>query len=449
MKAYKLDRVIMVGVMCLAMMSSAWLSAAQVDITNPRIWPAPDNTRLVFDISGTVKHKVFSLENPHRLVLDIEDSRLVGSVGKLKLSGSPVKKIRTAKRNGNDVRVVLDLKRKLTARTFVLKPNDQYGNRLVIDLLEEARKKVPVVKKRASQQSQNRDIVIVVDAGHGGDDPGAIGPGRVKEKSVVLAIAKELQAAMNATPGYRVELTRTGDYYVGLRQRTKLARKHNADLMVSVHADAFKRPQANGASVFALSKRGASSETARWLAASENRADLIGGVGGVSLGDKDDVLAGVLLDLSMTASMKASLGVGDHVLRSIGKVGKLHKKRVEQAGFVVLKSPDIPSILVETGFISNPVEARRLNSRKYQKSIARAIKSGLTKHFTETPPVGSWVAWKRDAKRKLSGPYTIRRGDTLSGIARKNGVTVSQIRKLNRLTSDALRVGQVISIPMT
>ncbi len=423
--------------------------AGQTDISNPRIWPAPDHTRLVFDLSDTVSHKVFALENPDRLVIDIEDSQLKNGVESLSLAGSPVKNMRSARRNGDDVRVVLDLHRKLTARSFVLKPNDQYGTRLVVDLLEDEAKEEPVVRKSANEHQDKRDVVIVIDAGHGGDDPGAIGPGGVKEKDVVMAIAKELQAQMNDTPGYTVKFTRTSDYYIGLRQRTKLARKYNADLLVSIHADAFNRPEANGASVFALSKRGATSESARWLVASENRADLIGGVGGVSLDDKDDVLAGVLLDLSMTASMKASLGVGDHVLRSMGQVSKLHKKHVEQAGFVVLKSPDIPSILIETGFISNPVEAKRLNSRAYQRKVASAIKAGLTRHFEETPPVGTWLAWKRDGGGAASSglSYTIRKGDTLSSIARRNRVTVSQLIESNDLKSDSLRVGQVLAIP--
>lgn len=449
MKAYFNIKRFCFGIGWLACLSS-FAAASQVEITNPRIWPAPDHTRLVFDLSETVTHRVFTLEKPDRLVVDIEDSQLTGDVGKLALAGSPVSNMRSAKRNGDDLRIVLDLNRKLTARTFVLKPNDQYGTRLVIDLLEEQAREEPVVRKSANEQQDKRDIVIVIDAGHGGDDPGAIGPGRVKEKDVVMAITKELQTVLNATPGYKVKLTRTGDYYVGLRQRTKLARKYNADLLVSVHADAFHQPEASGASVFALSKRGATSESARWLVASENRADLIGGVGGVSLDDKDDVLAGVLLDLSMTASMKSSLGVGDHVLQSMGGIGKLHKKRVEQAGFVVLKSPDIPSILIETGFISNPAEARRLNSRAYQHNIALAIKSGLTKHFEDTPPVGTWVAWKRDGDSGSSSvPYTIRRGDTLSSIARRNRVTVSQLIESNGLKSDSLRVGQVIAIPVS
>jgi N-acetylmuramoyl-L-alanine amidase len=422
--------------------------AAQVDVSNPRIWPAPDNTRLVFDLSDMVVHRVFSLQNPERLVVDIEDSQLKSGVESLPLAGSPVNSIRSARRNGNDLRIVLDLKRKLTARTFVLKPNEQYGTRLVIDLLEEEAKEEPVIHKSVDDKKDKRDVVIVIDAGHGGDDPGAIGPGKVREKDIVLAIARELQAEMNGTPGYRVKLTRTADYYVGLRQRTKLARKYNADLLVSVHADAFNNPAASGASVFALSKRGATSESARWLVASENRADLIGGVGGVSLDDKDDVLAGVLLDLSMTASMKASLGVGDHVLQSLGTVGRLHKRRVEQAGFVVLKSPDIPSILVETGFISNPVEAQRLNTRKYQRNIALAIKTGLTKHFEDAPPVGTWLAWRRDGNEaEAAQTYIIRKGDTLTSIARQNRVTVSQLIESNGLKNESLRVGQVIAIP--
>lgn len=416
-------------------------------IGNVRIWPAPDHTRLVFDLTAPVDHKVFSLAEPERLVIDLKETILNTSLGSIELKGSPVRKIRSARRNESDLRVVLDLSEKVSPKSFVLQPNDQYGHRLVIDLYDK-NGDAKTVTKRADIQTRKRDILVVIDPGHGGEDPGALGPKGVKEKDVVLSVSRELQALLKKEKGFAARLTRKGDYFIRLRQRNKIAREYNADLLVSVHADAFKSPKANGVSVYALSKRGATSETARWLAASENTSDLIGGVGSVSLDDKDDVLAGVLLDLSMTASMKASLNVGDHVLQSMGKVSKLHKRRVEQAGFVVLKSPDIPSILVETGFISNPVEAGRLKTRKYQQKMARAIHRGLGKYFTEEPPPGTLLAWQKQQKIAAEGiTHIIRRGDTLSEIARANNVSTKRLMNFNGLKNDVLRVGQVLKIP--
>ncbi|UZE96991.1 N-acetylmuramoyl-L-alanine amidase [Alkalimarinus alittae] len=430
-----------------------WLGIVSVshaaNVTNARVWPAPDHTRLVFEITSGVEHTLFSMSSPNRIVVDMSNVKLLTDLSDLPLAGSPIKRIRSAVRNKRDLRVVLDVARQVEPKSFLLKPNEQYGNRLVIDLYEhEKTQQAPKVVRSVDSQHQKRDIVVVIDAGHGGEDPGALGPGRVREKDVVLAISKELKALVGSQRGMKAEMTRDGDYYVGLRQRTGVARKHNADLLVSIHADAFNKPQASGASVYALSKRGATSEAARWLAQKENSADLIGGVGGVSLDDKDDVLAGVLLDLSMTASLNASLGVGNHVLKAMGGMTRLHKKRVEQAGFVVLKSPDIPSILVETGFISNPVEASRLKTRKYQKKMANAIYRGLDTHFKTTPPPGTLLSYQQYSGQANSPKqYKIQRGDTLSGIAKRNQVTVSQLRKENSLRSDHVKIGQVIRIP--
>jgi N-acetylmuramoyl-L-alanine amidase len=289
--------------------------------------------------------------------------------------------------------------------------------------------------------------VVVVDAGHGGEDPGATGPRGAREKDVVLKMARILADMIEQKPGYTAKLTRTGDYYIDLRSRTILARKHNADLFVSVHADAFRTPEPRGASVFALSQRGATSETARWLAQSENRSDLIGGAGGVSLDGRDDTLAGVLLDLSMTASINSSLGVGSEVLDQLGGVAKLHKRSVEQASFAVLKSPDIPSILVEAGFISNPREEKYLTTSGYQRKLADAVVRGIDDYFQKTPPPGTLLAWqKRNGKNEVS-QYRIQRGDTLSGVARRTQTSVSELMQYNGLNDDRVMVGQTIRIP--
>lgn len=421
------------------------LSAAgwAADVQQMRLHSAPDHTRLVLDLSGPVEHSVFQLENPARLVLDLDRGRMRFDPAKLDLSGTPVEAVRTADRDRGALRVVLDLRRSLKPNTFKLAPVAPYGHRLVIDLYEEERH---APQRPARDDSPKRDVVVAIDAGHGGEDPGAIGPNGVFEKDVVLAIARRVEARLKAEPGIRPVMIRTGDYYVPLIRRTQLAREHRADLFVSVHADAFHHPSARGASVFTLSDRGASSETASWLAARENRADLIGGVGNVSLNDKDDVLAQVLLDLSVTASLSASLDVGERVLESLGGVARLHSRRVEQAGFRVLRSPDIPSILVETGFISNPEESRLLATRDYQQRIAEAIVAGVRAHLREQPPAGTLLAWQRDnpgSERR----YVIEKGDTLSTIARRFGVDTAAVRQANDIAGDLIRVGQVIVIP--
>ncbi|WP_420538466.1 N-acetylmuramoyl-L-alanine amidase [Marinobacter subterrani] len=424
---------------------------AGTEVESARIWPAPDHTRLVFDTAGEVEHNIFSLSGPSRLVIDLKNTRLQADFSALDLSGSPIKRIRSAPRNGDDLRVVLDLKTDIKPRSFQLAPNQQYGHRLVIDLFDEAgRQQARPAKPTVTQDSAGkRDIVVVIDAGHGGEDPGAIGPRGTREKDVVLKMAKTLAGLINDQPGYTAKLTRSGDYYIGLRKRTLLAREYNADLFVSVHADAFRTPEPNGASVFALSQRGATSETARWLANSENRSDLIGGAGGLSLDGRDETLAGVLLDLSMTASINASLGVGSAVLDKLGRVADLHKPGVEQAAFVVLKSPDIPSILVEAGFISNPQEEKNLSTHWYRERLAGAIMKGIDGYFQRTPPPGTLLAWqKKNSQGEVSASkYRIQRGDTLSGLARENQTTVSELMQFNDLRDDRVMVGQTIRIP--
>lgn len=423
--------------------------SAGVNVESVRIWPAPDHTRLVLDVGDAVEHNIFSLSGPSRLVIDLKNSALKADFDALDLSGSPIRRIRSAPRNGSDLRVVLDLKTDIKPRSFQLQPNQQYGHRLVVDLIKEGAQKARQEAQPTVTESINgkRNIVVVVDAGHGGEDPGAIGPRGTLEKNVVLNMARILAEMIERKPGYTAKLTRTGDYYIDLRSRTILARKHNADLFVSVHADAFRTPQPRGASVFALSQRGATSETARWLAQSENRSDLIGGVGGVSLDGRDDMLAGVLLDLSMTASINSSLGVGSTILDQLGGVAKLHKKGVEQAAFAVLKSPDIPSILVEAGFISNPQEERNLSNSAYQRKLSEAVFRGIDDYFSQTPPPGTLLAWQKRNGNSQASQYRIQRGDTLSGVARRMQTTVSKLMQHNGLNNDRVMVGQTIRIP--
>lgn len=441
--------------------------ALAADVDNMRLWAAPDHARLVFDLSAPVEADVFTLDNPDRLVIDLADSQLQTDSASLNLDGSAISKVRTGVRGGNDLRVVLDLERRIEPRHFSLSPNDQYGHRLVVDLEYpgESAVKDPIedmirAQEQGAQPPQataqakatphpKRDIIIAVDAGHGGEDPGAIGSRGTREKDVVLDIACSLKRIIDAAPGFRAVMIRDGDYYVGLRERTRIAREQKADFFVSIHADAFSSARPNGSSVFALSQRGATSETAKWLANSENRADLIGGVdGNLSLRDKDEVLKGVLLDLTMTATLNDSLSIGGQVLDRLKQVNPLHKPRVEQAGFVVLKSPDIPSLLVETGFISNPQEERRLSDASHQRKLAQAVFSGIEAHFTRNPPPGSLLAWQRDQGRgQASNEYRIQPGDTLSEIAARHQVPVAMLKQANQIDGDNIRVGQVLRIP--
>jgi len=439
----------LISLTLLCLLSLISIQAYAVNIKNVRIWPAPDHTRLVFDLDKPIKHQLFTLDNPNRLVIDLGNVRNKTNIEKLPLKDTPISRVRTAVKNGSDMRVVFDLNSKVQPRSFLLKPNKQYGDRLVIDLIYKTKinkKPKAVAVKPKANPAGKRDIIIAIDAGHGGEDPGAIGPGRVKEKTVVLAIAKKVQRLLKSERGFKPAMIRTGDYYVGLRARTQRARKFRADLLISIHADAFKDSRPRGSSVFALSQRGATSETARWLANSENSADLIGGVNGaLTLDDKDKVLAGVLLDLTMTATLSDSLKVGQNVLKSIGNINKLHKRDVEQAGFMVLKSPDIPSILIETGLISNPREAKNLQSSAYQNKMARQIVNGIKAYYKTNPPPGTLLARSKVNTDRRS--YIVSRGDTLSGIAEKNKVSLTSLRKANKLRSDSIHVGQRLQIP--
>jgi N-acetylmuramoyl-L-alanine amidase len=429
-----------------ALVFTATLLAGQAfaaDIESARIWRAPDNTRLVFDINDAFDHSVFSLDNPSRLVIDIKSTELKANLDTLEIASTPINKIRSGVRGGSNLRIVLELNTKVRVNSFTLKANEQYGDRLVVDLFDTVQAAAKPAKKIPPKT--NRKIVISIDAGHGGEDPGAIGPKGIYEKVVVLQIARRLEKLFDQNPDFSGELVRTGDYYLIHRKRTKIARKKRADFFLSIHADAFTNPKANGASVYALSTRGSSSEAARYLARKENRADLIGGAeGSLNLDDKDDVLAGVLLDLSMTNTLSSSLEAGKYVLKNMGSVARLHKKRVEQAGFLVLKSPDIPSLLIETGFISNPKEAKQLSSGAYQQRMAEAIYTGLVSYYMDNTPEGTSLAANK-GKRERS--YTIARGDTLSEIAQRYNTSVTTILSYNKMGSSTIKVGQKIIIP--
>ena len=425
------------------------LPALATEVIDVRLWRAPDHTRVVFDLSGAIEHSILQLDNPTRVVVDINDVKLKGALNDLPLENTPIERVRSGIRKGNDLRIVFDLRAKVTPKSFALDPNERTGHRLVLDLFDDAvdNTKQPETEdltpatKSVDELAGRRDIIIAIDAGHGGEDPGASGPKKLREKDVVLKIARKLHARLAKTPGFKPVMIRGGDYYVSLAGRRDLARKAQADLFVSIHADAFNQASANGASVYVLSTRGATSTAAQYLADRENAADL---VGGVRLSDKDDVLAGVLTDLSMTATLDTSLSLGRDVLEEVDKIAKLHKRKVEQAGFAVLKSPDIPSILVETGFISNPGEAQKLATGAYQDKMARAMQMGIQDWFTTHPPAGTLLAWQRSQRTR---EYVIVSGDTLSEIAERHRVSVSSLKSSNGLKSNTIRVGQKLIIP--
>ena len=411
---------------------------AAVQVKNVRTWSAPDHTRVVFDLDSTVAYNVFLLDGPDRVVIDLKHTRLATDIRRPSRSDKLLRRIRSAPRKNGGLRIVLDLKHPIRPRSFLLDPNKQYGHRLVVDLhpkSTDARDEVVENNSEAPAPEGLRDVVVAVDAGHGGDDPGAVPRKGVHEKDIVLAIARELERVIGGKEGMRAILIRNGDYYVGLRRRMELARQAGADIFVSVHADAFRDPGVHGASVYVISRRGASSEAARWLATQENSADL---AGGVSLDDKEEGLATVLLDISQTGSLRASREVGRRVLSRLGRIGPLHKRRVERAGFMVLKAPDIPSILVETGFITNPRDERRLTDPAQRRAIAGAIAEGIAGYFEVHPPAGTLLAKRR---------HVIARGDTLSEIAKRYRVSLAVLRTVNQIRGDRIHIGDVLRIP--
>ena len=367
---FRLAQLAMAGLVLVAMNSFA------ANVNDVRVWDSPERTRVVFDLSQPIKYKIFSLDNPHRVVVDMAKSKFTGQLPDESKLGERVLRIRTGAR-GDGTRFVLDLGSKMRSKHFTLKPIKSFGDRLVVDIYSESKPKQTIKPRSADDK-----LVVVIDAGHGGEDPGAVGAKKTLEKELVLKIAKYLKKELDAVPGIRAELTRKGDYYIPLRKRTKVATDLNADLFVSIHADAFTRRSAHGISVFALSTRGATSERARVLANKENAADV---VAGENLSHKEPDVAEVLAGLSFDAKIDRSISLGSMVRMRLSRVGKLHGNDVERAGFVVLKAPSIPSILVEVGFISNPAEERKLRTKAYQKKIAKEIKTGIVEYAKKHP----------------------------------------------------------------
>ena len=431
---------VLIMVFALLLVPVTGLAATVVE--DVRTWNGPEHTRVVFDLSAPVAHELFTLEGPHRAVIDLKGAHIDPAlVARIRDEG-PIRQIRSGRRD-DGVRIVLDLDRALTTESFRVAPNETYGHRLVVDLNRAGGNSGPdpaaapaSAPVRTAEANTADEFVVAIDAGHGGEDPGAIGAAGTHEKDIVLAVARKLADRVNAVDGLRAVLIRDGDYYIGLRDRTRKAREAEADLFISLHADAFHDRRVKGSSVFVLSRNGATSEMARVLARRENRADRIGGV---SLSDKDEQLASVLVDLSRAHTVEESVDVARVFIRELDVLGDVHGGDVEQAGFAVLKSLDMPSVLVELAFISNPDEERRLKSKDYQRQLADGLVHGVKAYVARTRPA---LALEVDESE-----YTVRRGDTLSAIAQRHAVSVGELRRVNDLGGDMITTGRTLRIP--
>ena len=426
-------------------LATAGGGAWAAELGSLRLFEAADHTRVVLDLDAPADYRLFALDNPHRLVIDLDASRTRDGLAAVQGAG-PVVGVRTGRQDQDDLRVVLDLTDAVRVKSFLLPPGEGQGHRLVLDLQPQpSAGTIPVAVKTVEQAMAqgDRDLVIAIDAGHGGKDPGAIGAGGTYEKNVTLAIARELKRQIDAEPGMRGVLVRPGDSFIALQRRYQLAREAKADLFVSIHADAVPNRSASGSSVYVLSTRGATSQAARWLAERENSADL---VGGISLSQRDDTLAAVLLDLSQSGTLKASEDIAETVLAGLTRIGKVHSRHVQRANFVVLRSPDVPSLLVETAFISNPAEEKRLNDPSHQRKLASAVLDGIRGYFSSRPPPGTWLA-SRSTSADAVREHVVGRGDTLSGIAARHGISLSALRAANRRHGDMVRVGERLRIP--
>lgn len=382
-----------VGAGCLLPAGLAFAGGRTV-VENLRMSRDDSRTRLVFDLGGRTEHSIFTLSDPDRVVIDLENVDPGDVLPSKRSGGGLIRRIRSGARGDGDLRVVLDLEQRGRPRSFMLEPSEGRGYRLVVDI--EPGEGPASIAEIQGQERDARDLVIAIDPGHGGRDPGAIGPAGTMEKTIALQVSDRLRVEFENLEGFRPVLARRDDRFLPLRDRVHFARDRDADLFLSIHADAFHDSRARGSSVFALSTTGATSEAARWMASRENSADFIGGI---SMEHRDDDVASVLLDLSQTASIESSLDVGEEILGRLAGVGRVHKNKVQQAGFVVLKSPDVPSLLVETAFISNPEEERQLRDATHQANLARAIRLGVENYFERKAPPGTVISERRRAAR--------------------------------------------------
>ncbi len=420
-----------------------------------RVWPSPDETRVVIDLSAEADYSYFSLSGPDRLVVDLKNTSMQAKLP-VTVTDSPVlKRVRkSSPPNKNTYRLVFELKKGVKAELFTLSPTPggQYGHRLVIDLPHGKKTATPAAKpnkptttnKDMSTVQRAQEILIVIDPGHGGEDPGSIGPSRRKyEKDAVLSISRKLSAQLNAVPGIKTRMTRTGDYFVNLNRRVAIARENDAHLLISIHADAFTSPKPRGGSVFVLNTRRANTEISRWVENHEKQSEILGGSGTAFVSNtKDRNVNQTLLDLQFSHSQKEGYKLATSILGEMGKVARLHNSKPINTSLAVLRSPQIPSVLVETGFISNPTEEKLLFQRAHQDKLARAITKAVVQYLKDNPPEGTVFS-----SSSKSAVHTVKRGESLSVIAQKYGTSTKAIMSANKLKSSGLAVGQKLKIP--
>jgi N-acetylmuramoyl-L-alanine amidase len=426
------------------LLATASLTACNVaartnSIDGVRVWPAPENTRIVFDLKSKPDYKYFTLNNPSRLVIDFKNTTNNATLKSLANNDPRIKIFRTStSKSKSSTRLVLELSKSYPLTVFPLAPAGQYGDRLVVDLYDKREK--PSVAKRTAPNGK-RDIVIAIVAGHGGEDPGSIGAKGSYEKRVTLSISKKLAKLIDKRDGFKAVMIRTGDYYVAHDRKPKLARENKADLLISIHADAYVSPKPQGASVLVQSSRRANSEFTRLIANRQKESELLGGAGETIKKTKDKNLAFTLADMKKEHTMASSYEFATHVLKQLKKVTKLHKKQPEGLSLAVLKAPDIPSVLIETGFISNPMEEKNLNSKSHQQKLAKAIYKAVDSYFIENTPKGTLLAATSMKKHK------VRSGESLSVLAQRYKISVAKIKSINKLKSNVLRIGQTLKIP--
>lgn len=411
-------------------------------IKSVRVWPSPDSARIVFDLKQTPDYTYFTLKNPSRLVIDLQNTNDEFDWSKITTDSKLVKRIRqSTPKSSSDVRIVLELQRQLTHSVFPLGPAGPYGHRLVVDIIDPELRNTT----RTSEPTGERKIVVGIDAGHGGEDPGSIGSSGSYEKHITLALSKKLEALINSDPTMKAVMIRGSDYYIHPNRRTDIARKNKVDFLMSIHADAFSSPKPNGASVWVLSLKRAESEIGKWMEQSQKYSELLGGAAQVIGNSSNDVfLARTLLDMSMDHSMDRGYDAAKEMIAELRRVTKMHKTRPQAASLAVLRSPDIPSILVEIGFISNPKEEQNMRSPAHQTKLANALYQGLKNYFNLSPPEGTLLA--KLAKQKAQH-YRVKPGDSLSVIAMRFGTTVRKLKIANKLKTNVLHIGQVLTIP--
>ncbi len=421
-----------------------------------RVWPSPEETRVVIDLKSEADFSYFTLSSPSRLVVDLKNTNLATKLPVVVKDSPVLSKIRkSSPPNKNTYRLVFELKKSSKAELFKLSPTPggQYGHRLVIDLPHGAASKAtskpskPTVSKNINQVKRQKDILIVIDPGHGGEDPGSIGPSRKYEKNATLSISRKLAAQLNAVPGIKTRLTRNADYFVNLNRRVAIARENEAHLLISIHADAFTTPQPRGGSVFVLNTRRANTEISRWIENKEKQSELLGGSGAAFTGNIDDKNVNqTLLDLQFSHSQKEGYKLATAILSEMGKVAKLHNSKPINTSLAVLRSPQIPSVLVETGFISNPTEEKLLFQRSHQDKLARAVTKAVVKYLKANPPEGIILSNATSSTGSVS-QHKVSRGESLSVIANKYGTSTQALMKFNNLKSSSLAIGQVLKIP--